>query len=47
MDVRKIGTINRDSNTIYVTLPQNWGCENEYVKIDIVNEKELKITKVE
>lgn len=47
MDVRKIGTLNKNSKTTYITLPQDWGNDDEFVKIEIINERELKLIKIE
>lgn len=47
MDLRKIGLINKESDTRYVTLPKGWGKVGSQVLIYTISEKELKLELVE
>ncbi len=44
MDIRIIGYSNRKDNIKHVGLPKNWGNEGDKVLIEIINEKEIKMT---
>lgn len=44
MEIKKIGCINKKSDIHYVPIPREFGKVGDYVKLDILNEKELKIT---
>ncbi len=43
MDLRKIGVINKDSDTRYITLPKGWGKVGGIVIVQIISDTELKI----
>lgn len=39
---RKIGLINGETH--YITIPNDFGVKGQYVNIEYVNEKEIKLT---
>lgn len=43
MEMRKIGFLNSDGTT-YITLPKGFGTKGNYVRIDFINDVELKLT---
>jgi len=45
MDIRKVGLMSK--NTTYITLPQGFCRKGDSVKVEIINEKELKITLID
>ncbi len=44
MEIKKIGCINRKSDIHYIPIPREFGKIGDYVKIENISEKELKIT---
>lgn len=44
MDLRKIGYSNKKDSIKHVTLPNEWGIVGNKVLIEVINEKELKMT---
>jgi hypothetical protein len=44
MDIKKIGYSNRKDKVKHIGIPKEWGTEGDKVLIEIVNEKELKMT---
>lgn len=47
MELRKIGKINNECGTKYVTLPKEWGKAGKQVLIHTISDKELKLILVE
>lgn len=45
MDIRKVGKMKKGS-VKYITLPSDWAEAGEYVDVEVVDEKSLKIVKI-
>ncbi len=44
MEIKKIGCMNKEYNLNYIPIPRDFGKKGDFVRIVIVNEKELKVT---
>ena len=43
MEIRKVGVLNSEGTT-YITLPKDFAEKGNYIRIDVINDNELKLT---